>query len=500
MENPQKNVVVVTGATGTGKSKLGVDLALALRPFVDCEIVSCDAMQVYKGLAIATNQITLEEQCGVPHHMIGCQDPLKAIDVVEFCKRAEQCIDQIYQRGHLPIIVGGTLYYLEVLLGLLVPQARSSPSVFVKGSNDNKMGDIVRDETTERDNYGNCSIASVDALTKLKDDEVSQILHAKSRKELVEWANKQKNTQLFALLERLDPVRARKLHPHDTRRIVNSLLTFVESGRAHSTQIRESVVQARLRYRVCVIALQCDRDTLEARLKHRIETMLQRGLINEIVTLRNRFLECQRELDFTDGILQSIGFKEFDAYLQLCHEETTERNEATTKRREVVLEETLTALHRRTLHYARRQNRWLRNHLAPRLQDFHIPIYLLDSSQLSQWSELVVLPAQRIVSQFLSGGVIEWPHVLEPNQRESLDQWQKYVCTRCGGRLLNGAREWTEHLHSRQHRRSKNHIQNVSAATSPTPLSPPATTQLSAIPPSDSHPSTPIVPPNSESP
>jgi tRNA A37 N6-isopentenylltransferase MiaA len=307
MENPQKNVVVVTGATGTGKSKLGVDLALALRPFVDCEIVSCDAMQVYKGLAIATNQITLEEQCGVPHHMIGCQDPLKAIDVVEFCKRAEQCIDQIYQRGHLPIIVGGTLYYLEVLLGLLVPQARSSPSVFVKGSNDNKMGDIVRDETTERDNYGNCSIASVDALTKLKDDEVSQILHAKSRKELVEWANKQKNTQLFALLERLDPVRARKLHPHDTRRIVNSLLTFVESGRAHSTQIRESVVQARLRYRVCVIALQCDRDTLEARLKHRIETMLQRGLINEIVTLRNRFLECQRELDFTDGILQSIG-------------------------------------------------------------------------------------------------------------------------------------------------------------------------------------------------
>jgi tRNA dimethylallyltransferase len=218
MIHSQQRVVVVTGATGTGKSKLGVDLALALRPIVECEIVSCDAMQVYNGLTIATNQITPEEQCGVPHHLIGCQDALNPIDVVEFARRAWQCIEQIHQRGHLPIIVAGTLYYLEAILGLLIPQSRPSNN----NNNNQRISDDQNEE--ERRISEKKQLEDVEEWKKLSDEEVSALLRTKSRKELIEWTTQQNTTFLFSILERLDPIRARKLHPHDTRRVVNSLL------------------------------------------------------------------------------------------------------------------------------------------------------------------------------------------------------------------------------------------------------------------------------------
>ncbi|KAK4357355.1 hypothetical protein RND71_022965 [Anisodus tanguticus] len=110
---PQKDkVVVVMGVTGAGKSRLSIDLATQFRG----EIVNSDKIQVYKGLDIATNKITHEERCGVPHHLLGIIDPYKEFTTKNFCNMASFAVNSITDSGKLPIIVGGSNSFIEALV------------------------------------------------------------------------------------------------------------------------------------------------------------------------------------------------------------------------------------------------------------------------------------------------------------------------------------------------------------------------------------------------
>ncbi|KAF9619768.1 hypothetical protein IFM89_009241 [Coptis chinensis] len=108
----KKQVVFIVGATGTGKSKLSIDLAKCFR----AEIVNSDKMQVYQGLDIITNKVTEEEQCGIPHHLLGVLDPNADFSVSDFCFLASRTIELILERGRLPIVVGGSNTYIEALV------------------------------------------------------------------------------------------------------------------------------------------------------------------------------------------------------------------------------------------------------------------------------------------------------------------------------------------------------------------------------------------------
>ncbi|XP_075640436.1 adenylate isopentenyltransferase 3, chloroplastic-like [Castanea sativa] len=108
----KKKVVIIMGATGTGKSKLSVHLASRYK----AELINSDKMQVYKGLDIVTNKVTMEEQCGVPHHLLGILDPYADFTVDHFRDMVVRAIESIVSRGHLPIIVGGSNTYIEALI------------------------------------------------------------------------------------------------------------------------------------------------------------------------------------------------------------------------------------------------------------------------------------------------------------------------------------------------------------------------------------------------
>ncbi|KAB1220292.1 Adenylate isopentenyltransferase 3, chloroplastic [Morella rubra] len=112
VQGQRDKVVIIMGATGTGKSKLSIYLATRYR----AEIVNSDKMQVYKGLDIVTNKVTWEEQCGVPHHLLGIRDPYTDFTVEDFCYSALHAIESILSRGRLPIIVGGSNRYIEALI------------------------------------------------------------------------------------------------------------------------------------------------------------------------------------------------------------------------------------------------------------------------------------------------------------------------------------------------------------------------------------------------
>ncbi|XP_042989697.1 adenylate isopentenyltransferase 3, chloroplastic [Carya illinoinensis] len=108
----KEKVVIVMGATGTGKSRLSIDLATRF----PAEIINSDKMQVYEGLHIVTNKVTEEEQRGVPHHLLGILNPTADFTVTNFCDKASIAVESILGRGRLPIIVGGSNSYMEALV------------------------------------------------------------------------------------------------------------------------------------------------------------------------------------------------------------------------------------------------------------------------------------------------------------------------------------------------------------------------------------------------
>ncbi|XP_054393513.1 tRNA dimethylallyltransferase isoform X5 [Pongo abelii] len=176
-------LVVILGATGTGKSTLALQLGQRLGG----EIVSADSMQVYEGLDIITNKVSVQEQRICRHHMISFVDPLVTnYTVVDFRNRATALIEDIFARDKIPIVVGGTNYYIESLLWKVLVNTKPQ-----------EMG-------TEK---------VIDRKVELEKED-GLVLHKR--------------------LSQVDPEMAAKLHPHDKRKVARSLQVFEETGISHS--------------------------------------------------------------------------------------------------------------------------------------------------------------------------------------------------------------------------------------------------------------------------
>lgn len=235
-------------------------------------------MQLYRGLPIVTNVVTEAERQGVPHHLLELKDPHdQPFTVHDFLARATEAIRDIAHRGKLPVIVGGTNYYIEALL-YHEALAVETPT--------NSLAQVSR--------HGE---AEAGAKT-----EVGPSLHE----------------QLVAV----DPKMAARLHPNDTRKISRSLEIFRTQGVPQSDILARQVPELRFKT-VCCVWVGCEQDVLDARLDARVDSMIAAGLMDELTHFHGQCIASQCEdstnedvqLDFTQGILQAIGFKEFLPYL-----------------------------------------------------------------------------------------------------------------------------------------------------------------------------------------
>ncbi|XP_021562218.1 tRNA dimethylallyltransferase, mitochondrial isoform X2 [Carlito syrichta] len=273
----QRNLplVVILGATGTGKSTLALQLGQRLGG----EIVSADSMQVYEGLDIITNKISVQEQRLCQHHMIGFVDPLVTnYTVVDFRNKATALIEDIFARDKIPIIVGGTNYYIESLLWKVLVNTKPQ-----------EMGtDKVNDRKVELE--------------------------------------KEDGHELHKRLSRVDPEMAAKLHPHDKRKVARSLQVFEETGISHSEFLHRQHAEegggplgGPLRFsNPCILWLHADQAVLDERLDKRVDDMLAAGLLEELRDFHRRYNQknvSENSQDYQHGIFQSIGFKEFHEYL-----------------------------------------------------------------------------------------------------------------------------------------------------------------------------------------
>lgn len=236
-------VVVIVGPTAVGKTKTGIELAKAF----DGEIVSGDSVQVYRGMDIGSAKVTKEEAEGIPHHLIDICDPDDAMSVAMFQQLARAAIDDIYARGKLPIIVGGTGLYIRSILY----------------------------------DY----------------EFVEQPVDEALRAELERFAEVEGREALHQRLVQLDPERADTIHPNNVRRVVRALEVAMQGD----TQTTDSTPSEHYDYRLFV--LHADREILYDRINQRVDAMMEAGLVEEVERL---LAQGYRDTQ----AMRAIGYKE----------------------------------------------------------------------------------------------------------------------------------------------------------------------------------------------
>ncbi|XP_076315822.1 tRNA dimethylallyltransferase-like [Tachypleus tridentatus] len=419
-------VVVILGATGTGKSKLAVDICLKYSG----EVISADSMQVYKGLDIVTNKVTPEERKMVPHHMLDFVESLSRYTVVDFRNQALPIINNLLVKGKMPVIVGGTNYYIESLLWDVLIKPEDSSSDVLVFDREKCIGELdiktnsYKGEGTEVHTEGRCMLehlepnstdeeSTPESSSSDQQDEIieqskeslssTDVLRILQKPLTASRLSKISNENLHELLSLVDSSMATRLHPHDRRKVIRSLQVYQQQGRPHSQVLQEqhsleggNSLGGPLRFsNTCIFWLQCDQQVLNDRLKKRIDGMMERGLIEELTAFHQAYnhhrLSQNLEADYTQGIFQSIGFKEFHKYLILSSEE---RETAEGKK---LLLEGVEAMKTRTCQYSKKQTRWIQNRFLQSPGRQVPPLYSLDTTVLHRWQELVYEPAINIL-------------------------------------------------------------------------------------------------------
>ena len=247
-------IITIAGPTASGKTALSIQLAKEM----DGEIVSCDSMQVYKDMDIGTAKPTLEEQAGIPHHMLSVAEPWEDFSVSRYCAMADPIVEDILRRGKSPIIVGGTGLYMDAL---------------IRGNA-----------------FAPCPSTG-------------------RREELEALAASQGIEAVIERLQKADPESAARLHPSDQKRIIRAMEVYLETGMT-ITEHNRKTQEIPPKYHPIRFALtDRQRQTLYDRIDRRVDTMVEAGLIEEIQGLLARGIpeKCTA--------MQAIGYKEFVAAL-----------------------------------------------------------------------------------------------------------------------------------------------------------------------------------------
>lgn len=251
----KKPLIILTGPTAVGKT----ELSIALAKEVDGEIISADSMQVYRGMDIGSAKIKPSEMEGVPHYLIDEFDPDEEFHVVRFQEYAKKYMQQIWEKGKIPILTGGTGFYIQAVLY-----------------------DIDFTETRENSAY---------------------------RQELEELAAIKGSAFLHEKLQIADPKSALEIHPNNVKRVIRALEFFHDTGQPISRH-NEQERQKESPYNFAYFVLNDVRSNLYERINLRIDRMLEEGLLNEVAQLK--------EKGYTKEMvsMQGLGYKEILDYLE----------------------------------------------------------------------------------------------------------------------------------------------------------------------------------------
>lgn len=254
MKELKKPLIVLTGPTAAGKTELSIALAKKLNG----AIISADSMQVYKYMNIGSAKIRPEEMQGIRHYLVDVLDPREEFHVARFQQMAKEALEEIYRNGQLPIVVGGTGFYIQALLK-----------------------DIDFDESSGE---------------------------LPCRKELEETARREGGAVLYERLRQVDPESAEAIHPNNLKRVIRALEFYQETGQPISLHNKEQK-EKQPPYTYAYFVLNDDRARLYERIDRRVDRMVEQGLVKEVRWLK------EHGYDRSLVSMQGLGYKELFPYL-----------------------------------------------------------------------------------------------------------------------------------------------------------------------------------------
>ncbi len=251
----KRPLVILTGPTAVGKTKLSLDLAKK----IGGEIISADSMQVYKHMDIGSAKIMQSEMSGVKHHLIDILEPQEEFNVVLFQQKCVEAMEKIYSEGHIPILTGGTGFYIQAVLY-----------------------DIDFTENVENTTY---------------------------RKELEEQAKTEEGIALLhKKLTEIDPASAEMIHANNVKRVIRALEFYYLTGRKISEH-NQAEREKEAAYNAAYFVLNDERDKLYEQIEQRVDIMVEKGLVDEVKKLKD--MGCERQM----VSMQGLGYKEILDYL-----------------------------------------------------------------------------------------------------------------------------------------------------------------------------------------
>ena len=279
----KRPLIILAGPTAVGKTAASIRLAKA----IGAEIISADSMQVYRHMDIGSAKIRQEEMEGVPHYLIDVLEPEEEFNVVRFQQMAKAAAEEIYAKGKIPLVAGGTGFYIQALLY-----------------------DI---DFTEND--GDTSY----------------------RRSLEKTAEEKGGEYLHAILREADPKAAEEIHPHNIKRMIRALEFHHQTG-GKISEHNEAEREKSSPYDFAYFVLTDERSRLYERIDRRVDMMMEEGLLEEVLYLKERGVKRE------STAMQGLGYKELYAYLD----------------GECTLEEAVRIIKRDTRHFAKRQLTWFK--------------------------------------------------------------------------------------------------------------------------------------------
>lgn len=252
----KKPLVILAGPTGVGKTELSIQLAKR----INGSVISADSMQVYRHMDIGSAKIRKEEMQGIPHYLVDCLEPEEEFHVVKFCELAKQALQEIYREGRIPILVGGTGFYIQALLYDI----------------DFSEGDM-------------------DSAYRSQLEQQSMLPGGKEA--------------LYQKLKQVDPKSCETIHQNNVKRVIRALEFYHETGKPiseHNEEQKKNVSP----YRFAFFVLTDERQLLYQRIDQRVDRMMEEGLLKEVMALKER--GCTKDM----VSMQGLGYKELLSYLE----------------------------------------------------------------------------------------------------------------------------------------------------------------------------------------
>lgn len=252
----RKPLIILAGPTAVGKTSLSIRLAKE----TGGEIISADSMQVYRHMDIGSAKITKEEMEGVPHYLVDVLEPEEEFNVVRFQQMAKEAAERIWEKGKIPLVVGGTGFYIQALLY-----------------------DIDFTENDGDESY---------------------------RRQLEQKASDEDGaSELYEMLMTVDPKAAQEIHPRNLKRIIRALEFYHQTGKKISEH-NETQRQRESPYNYAYFVLTDERSRLYERIDRRVDLMMEQGLLDEVRYLKERGVRKD------STAMQGLGYKELYAYLE----------------------------------------------------------------------------------------------------------------------------------------------------------------------------------------